>query len=73
MSVVAVLEVLAFADAVRGDEQVEFAFAGEVFGALLGAGREGRDDAGKSLRRLGSVVWLWPAPVTRAECRPSAF
>ena len=22
----------------------------------------------KSLRRLGRVVWLWPAPVTRAEC-----
>ena len=26
----------------------------------------------KSLRRLGSVVWLRPAPVTRAECRPSS-
>ena len=38
--VVAVLEVLAFGDAVGGDEQVEFAFAGEVLGALLGAGRE---------------------------------
>ena len=53
MSVVAVLQVLAFADAVGGDEQVEFAFAGEVLGPLLGAGREGGEDAGEVLAQVG--------------------
>ena len=32
---IAVLEVLALADAVGGDEQVEFAFAGEVIRTLF--------------------------------------
>ena len=50
---VAVLEVLAFADAVGGDQQVDFAFTGKVFGPLLGAGREGRDDAGEVLAQVG--------------------
>ena len=36
--VVAVLEVLALADAVGGDEQVELAFVGEVLGPFLGRG-----------------------------------
>ena len=35
MSEVAVLEVLTFADAVGGDEQINFAFGGEVLGPLL--------------------------------------
>jgi len=50
---VAVLEILALADAVGSDEQVEFAFSSEVLGTLCGAGREGRDDAGKVLAEVG--------------------
>ena len=74
MTVVAVLEVLAFADAVGGDEQVDFAFAGEVLGTFFRARREGREDAGKILAEVGQA-WsgCGRAPVTRAECRPSSF
>ena len=50
---VAVLEVLAFADAVGGDEQIEFPFSGEILGTLFGAGREGRDDADEILAEFG--------------------
>ena len=53
MSGIAVLEVLAFADAVRGDEQIEFAFGREVFGPLLRARRECGEDAGKVLAEVG--------------------
>ena len=49
---VAVLEVLALADAVGGDEQIDLAFLGQVLGTFLGAGREGRDDAGEVLAEL---------------------
>ena len=44
---VAVLEVLTFGDAVGGDEQVDFAFAGQVGRPLLGPRRERREDAGE--------------------------
>ena len=50
---VAVLEILAFADAVGGDQKVEFTFAGEVLGPLFRAGREGRDDAGEVFAEVG--------------------
>ena len=50
---VAVLEVLALADAIRGDEQIEFAVGGEILGAFLRARREGRDDAGEVLAEVG--------------------
>ena len=50
---VAVLEVLALADAVRGDQQVDFAVAGEVLGTFLRAGRERRDDADEVLAQVG--------------------
>ena len=38
--VVAVLQVLAFGDAIRGDEQIDFALVRQVVGPLLGARRE---------------------------------
>jgi hypothetical protein len=50
---VAVLEVLALAHAVRGDEKVDFAVSGEVFGTFLRAGGECRDDADKVLAQVG--------------------
>ena len=50
---VAVLEVLAFGDAVGGDEQIELAFAGEVLRALLRARREGGEDGGEVLAQAG--------------------
>ena len=58
---VAVLEVLAFGDAVGGDEQVEFAFAGEVLRALLGAGRERGEDAAEVLAQV-RAAWSGCGP-----------
>jgi hypothetical protein len=69
---IAVLEVLAFADAVGGDEQVDLAFGGESAGRSFERGEKVVRMLVRSLRRLGSVVWLWPVPVTSAECRPSS-
>src|SRR5208283_3164342 len=53
---VAVLEVLALAHAVRGDQKVDFAVSGEVFGTFLRAGGECRDDADKILAQV-SAPW----------------
>jgi hypothetical protein len=50
---IAVLEVLAFADAVGGDEEVDVAFGGEVLGPLLGARRKGGEDAGELSAKMG--------------------
>ena len=51
--VVAVLEVLGFADTVGGDQQVEFAFAGKFVWPLLGSGRERGEDAAQVLAQVG--------------------
>ena len=56
---VAVLEVLAFADAVRGDKQIDVAFVSEIRRTFLGPRRKGSDDAGEVLaeaRQRGFVV-----------------
>jgi hypothetical protein len=67
---VAVLQVLAFGDAVGGDQQVELALVGEFGRALLGARRERGEDAAQVLAQAGRVVWLRPEPVTSAiRCR----
>ena len=58
----AVLEVLAFTDAIGGDEQVEFAFGGKIFGAFLGAWREGRDDAGEILAEVRQRSFVVAGP-----------
>jgi hypothetical protein len=53
---VAVLEVLALADAVGGDEQIEFAVAARSSGRSFERGEKEVMMLAKSLRRLGSVV-----------------
>src|SRR6185295_6950381 len=50
---VAVLEVLAFGNAVGGDQQVEVAFGGEFLGPLFGAWREGGEDRREIAPQLG--------------------
>ena len=56
--VVAVLKVLAFGDAVGGDQQVDLAFGGQLRRALLRAGREGGQDAAEVVAqvRQGGLV-----------------
>ena len=65
---VAVLEVLALGDAVGGDEQVEFALAGEFLGPLLRARRERGEDRWRD-PCAGRAAWsgCCPVPVTSAD------
>jgi hypothetical protein len=49
---VAVLQVLAFADAVGGDQQVDLALMARSARALLGSGRKGGEDAGEILAQM---------------------
>jgi len=56
---VAVLKILAFRDAVGGDEQVQLAVARQVRRALLGAGREGAEQRAQisaQIRERGAVA-----------------
>ena len=72
---VAVLEVLAFGDAVGGDEQVELAFAGKLLRPLLRARREGGEDAGQVLAQVGQrgLVAARAGDQRRVQCRASPW
>src|SRR3989339_363769 len=50
---VAILKVLAFGDAIRGDEQVELSLAGQLFRTFFGARRECRQDRGEVPAQVG--------------------
>jgi len=70
---VAVLEVLALAHAVRGDQKVDFAVSCEVSGRSFERGENAVMMLTKSLRRLGSVVWLLAGAGDKAACMPNSF
>jgi len=59
---IAILEVLPFADAIRGDEQINFALGGKLFAAFFGARRERRENAGKVGAYGGQGRFVAPGP-----------
>ena len=66
--VVAVLQVLAFGDAIRGDQQIQLSLARPCRRAFLGARRKSGQDAGKIAAKARQVGLIPPAPVTSAAC-----